>query len=215
MKDQLFYDINKLPKGYGIITFLISIARMENGTGQDHSQSLEYVKYLNEKIIDPKVGLNTVYGDFLYLYSKEPAKNLKSKFMNMIVKHKNAFQKLIVKERSTFQIHHAFSFSVWNQLYLNYKGDFDADFKVFKKIYNEDPLFQKYMKDDSEFTKRELTEEQIDFFLEEHLMFYFLSKKRISLPNDFVQGREEWVLNCYPGVPLKCEAYTYQIDPFK
>jgi hypothetical protein len=207
------YDINKLPKEYGILVFPISIARAENMTGQDPKQCLDYIKHFSpDKIVEPKVGLNMIYGDFLYFHSPEPANILKQRFMNIVLKHKNAFQKLVKKEQARFQIQHAFSYEVWNQMYLNYEGDFDSDLRNFKKIYAEDPLFQKYIKEDIEFCKREFTEDQINFFLEEHLLFYLLSKKKILLPNEYIQGREKWVLCCYPGAPLKGEIYTYQLN---
>ncbi len=206
-----FHDINKLPKTYGILVFPISIARTDNGTGQDPKQCLEYIQYFSpSKVIEPKIGLNMVYGDFLYLHSQEPARNLKQKFMNLVLKHKNTFQKLIKKERERFQIQHAFSYGVWNQLYLSYDGDFNSDFREFKKMYENDSLFQKYVKEDAEYAKRELDEDQINFFLEEYFMFYLISKKRITLPNEYIQGREQWVLWCYPGKPIKGQIYTYQ-----
>jgi hypothetical protein len=211
-----FYDINKFPKGYGILVFPISIARIDNGTGQDPQQCLDYIKHFSpNKISEPKVGLNLIYSDFLYLNSAEQAKTLKKKFTNVILKHKNLFEKLIKREQGRFQIQQAFSYEVWNQLYLSYSGDFDSDFREFKRIYEKDELFQQYLKDDAVYCKRELTDEQIDFFLEEHLLFYFISKKQISLPNEYVQGREQWVLCCYPGAPLKGEIYTYKLNPFK
>ncbi len=209
--NNTFYDINKFPKNYGILVFPISISRTDNETGQDPTQCLEYVKYFSpSKVSEPKIGLNLVYGDFLYLYSDEKATKLKQKFMNLVLKHKNAFQKLVRKERERFQIQHAFSYEVWNQLYLSYDGDFDSDFREFRKMYDNDILFQKYLKEDAEFAKRELTEDQINFFLEEFLMCYLISKKKVSLPNEYIQGREQWVLWCYPGVPMKGQVYTYQ-----
>lgn len=206
-----FYDINKLPKSYGIIVFPISISRVDNGTGQDPQQCLEYVKHFSPgKVLEPKIGLNMVYGDFLYLYSTEQASTLKQKFMNLVLKHKNTFQKLLKKEHERFQIQHAFSYEVWNQLYLSYDGDFDSDFREFKKKYEQDKTFQKYVAQDAAYAKRELTDDQLNFFLEEYFMCYLISKKKVALPNEYIQGREQWVLWCYPGVPMKGQVYTYQ-----
>lgn len=208
---NVFYDINKLPKDYGILVFPISLARTENSTGQDPKQCLDYIKHLaTDKVSETKIGLNMVYGDFLYLHSKEEASTLKQKFMNIVLNHKNAFENLVRKEQQTFQIQHGFSYEVWNQLYLSYKGDFGSDFKKFKKDYLEDDSFQRYVLEDAVYCNRDLTEEQLNFFLEEHLMFYFLSKKQVVLPNEYIQGREKWILICYPGKPLKAEIYVYQ-----
>lgn len=211
-----FHDINKFPRDYGILLFPISISRAENSKGQDPRQCLEFLNYFSpSKVSEPKIGLNMIYGDFLYMHSNEPASALKKKFMSIVLKHKNAFSKLIFTNRDRFQIQHAFSCQVWNQLYLCYQGDFSSDFNKLKKIYSADPLFQKYVKEDSELSGRDINDNQINFFLEEHLMFYFLMKRQVYIPNEYVMGREKWVLNCYPGPPLKAEIYLHQLDPFK
>jgi len=210
-----FFDINKLPKEFGILVFPISIVRTSNGTGQDPKQCMEYIKdFSPSKITDPKVGLNMIYGDYLYFHSKDEAHVLKKKFMDAVLKHKNQFQKLFSKDSERFQIQQALSYEVWNQLYLSYRGDFGSDLMKLRKIYATDTNFQKYVNEDAGFVNRELTEEQLNFFLEEHLMLYLISKKQVSLPNEYIQGRENWVLWCYPGVPLKGQVYIYQLNPF-
>jgi len=211
-----FYDINKFPKGYGILVFPISISRADHESGQSIKECLEYIKHFSpNKVSEPKIGLNMIYGDFLYLHSDEKASTLKKKFMSIVLKHKKGFQKLISKEWDRFQIQQAFSYEVWNQLYLNYRGDFSDAFLLIKKLYKEDTSFQRYVQDDAHYCKRDLTEDQLNFFLEEHLMLYLISRKQVILPNEYVQGREQWVLWCYPGAPLKGQIYLYQKNPLK
>ncbi len=212
-----FFDINKFPKGYGILVFPISLARVEHRTGQSPVQLIEYLKHFSPaKISDPKIGLNLVYGDSLYLNSRKPATELKGKFMNLILRHNNGFKNLLNKEKDRFQIQQAFSYEVWNQLYLDYKGaNIEQNFIDFKKWYLGDVLFQKYVKEDAVFCGREITPEQENFFLEEHFLFYLVAKKQIFFPNEYIQGREEWVLWCYPGVPLKGQVYVYQQNPLE
>lgn len=218
MKQELgrFFDINKLPKDYGILVFPISIARAEHKHGQDPDQCLEYIRHFSpNKISEPKVGLNMVYGDYLYMNSQEPAISLKNKFTSIVLRHKNSVQNLISKNSTEFQIQQAFSFEVWNQLYLDYKnGDFLSDLARLKNIYQEDTYFQKLVADDAKFCNKELTSGQLSFFLEEHLLFYFVSKKAITLPNEYIQGREKWVLWGYPGCQLKGQIYMYQKNFF-
>lgn len=212
---NVFYDINKFPKGYGILVFPISISRMDHESGQSPSQCLEFIEYFSpKKISEPKVGLNIIYGDSLYMNSSEPANTLKDKYTSMVLRHKTGLQNLIQKNWEKLQIQQAFSFEVWNQLYLDYKGSsFEDDFKKFKKLYDQDGYFKKLLKDDAAYCKRELTNEQESFFLEEFFIAYLISKKQISLPNEYVQGREEWVLTAYPGVQLKGQIYTYLKNP--
>ena len=218
MKKEIgrFFDINKFPKGYGILVLPISISRTHAGTGQSAGECLDYIDYFSpEKITEPKVGLNIIYGDYLYMNSSEQASSLKEKFMNIVLNHKSALQNLIRKNWEKFQIQHAFSFQVWNQLYLDYKGSsFTEAFQKLKAIYESDSYFQKLVADDATFCKRDLTKEQVDFFLEEFLLTYFITKKQVTLPNEYVQGRENWVLVCYPGVQLKGQVYLYQKDFF-
>lgn len=216
LPNNTFFDINKLPKEYGILVFPISISRMHEGTGQSPKECMEYIKHFSpSKVTAPNIGLNMLYGDFLYLHSQEPASNLKKKYMTEASKHRRGFESLLTKEWERFQIRQAFSFESWSQLYMDYDGDFASDFSKIKKIYEKDEKFQEYVKEDTDLAGRELTEDQINFFLEEHLMFYLISKGKVGLPNHHVQGKEEWVLWCYPGVPLKGQAYLYQLNPLK
>ena len=212
---QQFFDINKLPKDFGILVFGISISRMTNDSGQSPEQCFKYIQHFSpKKVSEPKIGLNMIYADNLYMNSKEEAGSLKDKFMNMVINHKNSFSKLIHKHRLDFQIQHAFSYEVWNQLFLDYDGDFSSDLRKLKKIYSEDKIFQKYVLDDAKYCKRELDEHQLNFFLEEFLIFYLSSKKKIRLPNEYIQGREKWVLWCYPGALLKGHIYIFQKNFF-
>lgn len=211
LPNNTFFDINKLPKEYGILVFPISLARTGDKNGQSPLECFEYVKHFSpSKVSAPKIGLNMVYGDFLYLNSKDEATVLKHRFTKNVLSHKNAFQKIITKEQDRFQIQHAFSYEVWNQLYLDYDGDFNDELLRLKDYYLKSEELQKCIKDDVEYCNRELTEEQLNFFLEEHLLFYLISKGKVRLPNEYIQGREKWILWCYPGRPLKGEIYLYQ-----
>ena len=98
--------------------------------------------------------------------------------MNQISFHKNNFRNLLKK--NLYLIQNAFSFKVWNQFYLE-NDRFVAEYlPKLKNIYKKDKLFQKYIKEDFNNIKNnkfKFEQNQIDFFLEEHLMFYLISKK--------------------------------------
>jgi hypothetical protein len=134
--------------------------------------------------------------------------------MNQVINHRNSMQNLIDKNRLDLQIQHAFNYIVWNQLYVG-TNDFNEKFQRLQKIYQEDPLFQKYIKEDCDKYGREMEDNQINFFLEENLMMYLMSKNQVKLPNEFIENQQKWVLFCYPGRPLKGVAYIYQLNPFK
>lgn len=213
LPNNKFFDINKLPKEYGILVFPISLSRVQ--TAQSPKEIIAFLNHFSpSKVSDSKIGVNVVYGDYLYLHSSEPAEKLRNSFAQLVIDHKNGTRRLIRKHRDAFQIQHAFSFQVWNDQYLRYDGDFYMDFIAFKKWAIKDKKMMKYIKEDCEHWGFPMSEEQINFYLEEHLMFYFLSKGKSQIPNDYVQDREKWILWCYPGTQPKALVYTYQRNFF-
>ncbi|MCC7571533.1 hypothetical protein KO465_09490 [Candidatus Micrarchaeota archaeon] len=206
-----FFDINKLPAQEGLLIFPISMSRISNS--QNAKRCFDHMKRFSpNKIIKPVVGLNMVYGDYLYLYSNEKASKLRKKFMPLILQHKNEFMKIISK--NPMLIPQAFSFSTWNQILLASK-DFVNLFGQIRKRYKGDSKFRKYLKEDFLASgKGKLDQNQIDFFLEETLIFHLITKGQIPLHNDYVKGHEKWVLWCYPGKPLKSQIYLSQKNFF-
>jgi hypothetical protein len=57
-------------------------------------------------------------------------------------------------------------------------------------------------------------ENQVNFYLEEILMFYLLTHNKVKLPNEYIENQQKWILYCYPGRPLKSTVYLYQLNPF-
>ncbi|HWC57331.1 MAG TPA: hypothetical protein VG621_00025 [Candidatus Paceibacterota bacterium] len=210
--ENTFFDINKLPPEKGLLLFGLSMNKLFLRQNPEHL--IEDIRIFHTaKVSKPLVGLNFIYSDFLYLYSNEPAPKLKESFMTQMITHKNGVQKIIGKNNLDFQIQHAFNFMAWVQLYVGTK-DFNELLNALKKIYAEDRRFQQYMKDDCELYDKEMGENQINFFLEEILMFYLLTKNQIKLPNDYIENNQKWILFCYPGAPLKSTTYMYQLNPF-
>ncbi len=208
-----FFDINKLPQEKGLLLFGLSMSKLSNR--QDAAHCMEDIHHLaTDKISKPNVGLNFIYSDFLYLYSDKPAPELKHSLMSQVIDHRNSMQKLIEKNHMQFQIQHGFNYMVWNQLYVGTK-DFHRRFEDLKRIYAEDEKFQKYLAEDCATFGKEMEDNQVNFFLEEVLMMYLLSKNQIKLPNEYIEGNQKWILWCYPGRPLKSEVYMHQLNPFK
>lgn len=213
LEKNKFFDINKLPPEKGLLLFGLSMNKLFNR--QSPEKCIEDIRHFHTaKVSKPLVGLNFIYSDFLYLYSDKPAPELKDSFMTQTICHKNGIQKLLEKNSLDFQIQHAFNYLVWNQLYVGTK-DFYQLFDSLKKIYKQDVKFQKYIQDDCETYGREMQDNQVNFFLEEILMFYLLTKNQIKLPNAYIEDNQKWILFCYPGKPLKSTVYVYQLDPFK
>ncbi len=213
-----FYDVNKFPAVEGMLVFPISMSRISNESqnAKKYWQYLEHINpnKINKNVPNSKVGAIFVYGDYLYLYSDEKADTLKRRYMDLVASHKNSFGNLL--KGDPHLISDSISYKVWNQLYL------DCDKFVFyldslKKIYDEDEKFQSYIKQDFEKLdnpKRLLDENQLYFFLEEHLMLYLIAKGQMKLENSFINGHEKWILVAYPGKPLKAHVYLHQKNFF-
>ncbi|MFZ2522528.1 MAG: hypothetical protein WAX44_03405 [Minisyncoccia bacterium] len=213
LKQNEFFDINKLPPEKGLLLFGLSMNKLSNR--QNAENCIKDIRHFTpSKVSKPLIGLNFIYSDFLYLYSDKPAPELKHTFMNQVIDHRNSIQNLVEKNFIEFQIQHAFGYMVWNQLYVGTRG-FNKLFDQLKKIYNEDNLFQKYLEEDCLVFGREMGENQIKFFLEEALMIYLLNKNQIKLPNEYIENNQKWILFCYPGKPLKSTIYFFRLNPFK
>lgn len=208
-----FFDINKLPTEKGLLLFGLSMNRLKNR--QNAQNCLADIRHFSPlKISKPFVGLNFIYTDFLYLYSDKPAPELKNTFMHEVINHRNSMQRLIGKNFVDFQIQHAFNYMVWSQLYVG-TNDFNLKFQEFKKVYEADKKFQKFLEEDTKLYGRSVEDNQINFLLEEFLMCYLISKNQVKLPNEYIENQQKWILFCYPGKPLKGMIYTYQLNPFK
>jgi hypothetical protein len=213
LEPNTFFDINKLPPQKGLLLFGLSMNKLDGR--QSFQKCLEDIRHFcPSKVNKPLIGLNFIYSDFLYFYSDKPAPELKYSFMNQIIQHRNGMQKLLAKYHLEFQIQHAFNYIVWSQLYVG-TNNFNHLFRDVRKIYESDRLFQKYIQEDCEAYGREMGDNQINFFLEEILMFYLMTKNQIKLPNEYVENNQKWILFCYPGRPLKSTVYFYKLNPFK
>lgn len=208
--DKLF-DINKLPAQEWIIVFPISMSKISNI--QSAKNCWEYIKIFSpDKITKPLVWLNFIYWDFLYFNSDEKASTLKNKFQPLTLSHKNEFQKIISK--NPFYIQKAFSFWVWNQIILECK-DFINLLSQLRKHYENNEKFKKCIEEDLVNSNRtKLDENQLNFFLEETLLFYLIIKWKVNLRNDYIENQEKWILWCYPWEPLKSQIYLIQNNIF-
>lgn len=205
-----FFDINKFPKGWGSIICPISMNRISNV--QSAENYLEHLRYFATKTSEPRVGIHFLYTEGLYMNMPGPAFEMKKSYAASAVSHANATQKLLKKHHLEFQIQDAFSFDSWFQMYLQHP-DFLSACRTVEKFYDQDKTFQDLVREDALENEKEFTDYQKAFFLEEHTFVYLLLKMQFNLRNNFVAGRESWILMAYPGVPPKAQAYLFQKDP--
>lgn len=214
LEKNVFFDINKLPPEKGILIVGLSMNQLDNGK-ETPKDCFDFAKNFMPKLSKPLVGFNLLYTDFLYLYNEDrPASEMKNSFMNMVIRHKNAFQKLIDKNYLEFQIQNAFNYTVWNQVYVG-TNNFHDLFLELRKLYEKDEKLQEYVKLDCNDYQKDVTENHINFFLEEALVTYFITHNKAKINNEFIDNQQKWIMMCYPGRPPRSLVYLYQLNPFK
>lgn len=207
-----YFDINKFPKDWGLLVFPVSMGRIAHGQHQKHY--IEWLELFLDKISSNQVGAHFLYSDALYMNFETDAYKTKNAFAQASVSHKQGLMRLVGKNYKKFQIESAFSFQSWFQMYLSHP-DFFARLAEVRRIYDNDAEFQKQVSLDAKEHNRELTQNQISFYLEEHLFWYLLTNRELHLVNEFVGHREQWILPCYPGPAPRGQIYLFQLDPLK
>lgn len=201
------FDINHLPQDHGMILFGISMSRI--GNTQSAKKCFDQMQYLAQKIKKTKgVGLTFIYADYLYfLTEKKDIRTTRKRYLEQMHQHKYGFLNLLEKDSSW--IPSSFSFMTWADVLLQMR-DFQMYLTKVQSVYSKDSNFRKAVKEDC--GNRRLTVAQREFFLEEITVFYLLLKGVYSLPNQYLNHHEKWVLNCYPGPALESEKYLYKHD---
>ncbi len=205
-----FFDINKFPKGWGLIVCPISMNRISNS--QNAENYIEYLRAFAAKTSEPRVGIHFLYTEGLYMNMPGAAHEMKDSYAASAISHANACRKLLKKYHLEFQIQDAFSFDSWFQMYLQHP-DFLSALRTVEKFYEQDAVFQDLLAADARENGKEFNEHQKAFFLEEHTFAYLLLNMQLKMRNNFVEGREAWILMVYPGTPPKAQAYLLQQNP--
>jgi len=211
LPENTFFDINKFPTTEGIILMGISMNRI--GNIQSAEKCFEYLHSLASKIqYTDGIGMVLLYSDYLYFHSKDPARTLRDRFKDLMISHKNAFLNLLKKDQQW--THKAFSFYTFGQLFLDNSDVYQNAHTAVYDLYKKDPLFKKYVEEDCIATGHVFDEGEVHFILEEIVVFYLSQKGILRLGNKFVTDTEKkWVLQVYPGKPLKSEVYLFQNNP--
>ncbi len=206
MSQELF-DINKLPDTWGILVFPISMSRIDNS--QSASVYEEFLREFATKIRSPKVGVNFLYTEGLYMNFEEKAYETKNSFAQKMVNHMGGVKKFVKKNYLEFQIENAFTFQSWFQMYLSH-GDFFSILKKANDLYHNDARFKELLEHDAQLINKVLDEKQLSFFLEEFVFSYLMMYQGLAITNQHVGGKEEWVLIGYPGKPFLSQIYFVQ-----
>ncbi len=207
-----FFDISRLPKGWGMIVFPISMSKILND--QSAEKALDHLRIFQpSKINENKIGITMLYSDGLYQWKKGNEFIPRRKTLELMNNHRNSYLKNLDKSSFEFQIKESFNFVAWNQISIS-TPDFMTKYNRAFDLVKEDERFLEYIKEDCKYFDRECDDEQVGFFVEEIIFFYLITKMKISFNNLYTENREEWVLLAYPGKPLKSLAYFYQKNIF-
>jgi hypothetical protein len=205
-----FFDINKFPRSPGIFYFALSMPLLNS---IQHPKELYATdEHIISKICVSNTGVQVVYTDNLYLYSDEPAADLKLKHQKMIEVHKQGWLKLI--KQNVYMVPKAFTFMTWNQLQLDC-ANFTEYLAEFRRIYDGDSKLQSYIDADIRATGRSVTANSVGYMVEEILLDYLVMKGQVRLRNDYTMDREEWILNTYHGKPHRSHIYLHQQNYFQ
>lgn len=205
-----FFDINNFPHEEGILLWGISMSRI--GNEQSAQKCFEALQFLDTKIKRTEgIGMVTLYSDYLYFLSDKPASTLRDRYKDLMFQHKHSLLRLLTKDPAW--IKKAFSFYTFGQIMLDNSEVFHAALQKILDIYQNDRIFQEYIHFDCNRGDHSLGDNEIRFILEEITIFYLSAKGRLVFNNKFVQGTEKWVLQLYPGKPLKSEVYLFQLNP--
>jgi hypothetical protein len=212
MKEE-FHDINQLPQDEGLLIFGISMSRI--GNAQSAESCLGYIKHMGTKINRTEgIGAVFLYGDYLYFHSSESAKSLRDRYSELMMAHKNGFLNALFKDDKSW-IKKAFSFYTFGQTMLDNSEIFTSALTKVRSLYESDEVFREYVDEDRVSANKESNEAGITFILEEITFFYLAAKGELTFNNRFVANTERWILQCYPGKPLKSETYLFQKNPLQ
>lgn len=207
-----FFDLNALPSEEGLLVFGISMSRIANR--QSAENCFCDIQWLDTKIKKTRgIGLAFLYGDYLYFHSEEKAHILRDRYKNLMLGHKNAF--LNILENKPEWTLKAFSFVSFGQAMLDNSAAFQHGLQKVTELYQADPNFQACVDFDCSRIRIDFNERNVLFILEEVTAFYLAAKGSLQLANPFVAEKESWILQCYPGKPLKSEVYLFQCNPLQ
>jgi hypothetical protein len=212
LEPNQFFDINQLPVEEGLLFFGVSMNRISNR--QSAENCFKDLQFIDTKIKKTKgIGMVMWYGDYLYFHSEEKAHILRDRYKHLMLSHKNSFSN-ILENKPEWTIK-AFSFMSFGQVMLDNSSIFQNAFQQILEVYKTDQKFKECVHFDCTKIKVDFDERNILFILEELTAFYLASKGQLNFNNKFISGTEKWILQGYPGKPLKSEVYLFQLNPLK
>lgn len=202
-QDSEQFDISRVPEN-GYLIFPLSMSRLTSA--QSPESIYDFLEFFEEKLTKISVDVIFLYTNDLYLSVSGKAISIRNKLLNQMLNHKTSFMGIVLQRKK--YVPQAFHFLPWDYATLNAE-DFNKVRTQLMRIKNSDIGFRKVILQDITAAKREESDENINFVLEEVAISHLLSQKRIPLPHALA-SEEGWRLICYPGKPLHAWMYITQ-----
>lgn len=197
--------LEKFPTKEGTLILPISLSKVQNEQEAEIVRDMLYDCL--SKIKKPGVSASVVYTTSLYWKCNWDHSKRERITENY---HRQLINSLEQSTNNPIAINMQYlQFINRSQLRLFSNIDFDSKFKQLQEIFDKDTEFQDHMKTDAQDFWRDLSPEQRDFFLEEHLMSTLVSKNKIIVSQPLVPNPKRQ-LRWYPWAPLRHQVYMMQ-----
>lgn len=197
------FDISKVPRD-GFLVFPLSMSRLANA--QTPEALYEFLKFFETKITVISLDVIFLYTNDLYISVEDRAIEIRKKILHQMINHKTSFLGTVLKDKK--YVPSAFHFLPWDYAVLNAE-EFQVTRDTLLKAKEEEQGFQLALQRDLEQGKRQKTEANENFLIEEITVSHLLAQKKIPLPHTLATP-DGWRLICYPGNPLASWVYTHQ-----
>lgn len=197
------YDIKTVPTN-GYLILPLSMTRLSGGLSPENLY--EFFEFFEPKVTTKSVDVIMLYTNDLYHNTEESALSVRRKVLNQMLNHKAIFESLVVKGKRF--IHGAFHFIPWDYALLN-APNFNSEKARLMAHFKNDPQFVAALQQDLDIAKREPTEANMSFLIEELVVAHLLTEKEVTLPRRMAT-EDGWRLLCYPGNPPVSLVYLYQ-----
>lgn len=196
------FDISNVPKD-GYLIFPLSMGRLANA--QSGKAIYDFLEFFESKVRHISIDCIFLYTNDLYLNSDDTAIEVRKRSLNQMLSHKGEFVNILLKERK--YVPQAFHFLPWDYVILNGSGFYEIK-ETLTKARQSNIGFENALSTDLVNQKREKTETNFNFLLEEIAVTILINNKMILLPSTLASDNG-WRLVCYPGQPISSLVYAF------
>lgn len=200
------YDLTKI-KNEGYLILPLSMSKLASGCSQDPMKVYEViVSFVKNKFHYYSNDVLLLYTNGMYMNTSQPALDVKKKMSNIAFTHANTLKKIVDKNK--YIIPPALHYLPSDYILLN-SPEFATFMTILKKREKEDELFRIAIKMDMRKGVTSYEEADVNFLLEEIVLYHILRQHLAELPRTLVK-RDTWRLIAYPGSYQYSDCYQWQ-----